>query len=60
MRVGGFNNVERAVQTSPALYRYPSAITEQKKRRELLAQEFGRLQTLGNNSQQHMQRIPQA
>ena len=60
MRVGGFNNVERAVQTSPALYRYASAITEQKKRRELLTQEFDRFQTLSNNSKQHMQHIPQA
>ena len=53
MRVRGPNNVGRAVQTDPTLLRYASAITEQKKCRELLAEKFDRFQTLRNNKQQH-------
>ena len=52
MRVRGPDNAERAVQTDPTLLRYASAITEQKKCWELLAQKFDQLQTLRNNSQQ--------
>ena len=40
LRVRGSNNVGRAVQTDPTLLRY--AITEQKKRWELLARKFDR------------------
>ena len=40
MSVRGPNNVVRTVQTDPTLLRYVSAITEQKKCRELLAQKF--------------------
>ena len=47
------NNVGRAVQTDPTLLRYASAITEQKKCRELLAEKFDRFQTWRNNTQQH-------
>ena len=46
------NNVERAVQTDPTLLRDASAITEQKKYWELLAENFDRFQTLRNNTQQ--------
>ena len=53
MSVRGPNNVGRAVQTDPALLCYASAITEQKKCWELLAEKFDRLQTLRNNTQQH-------
>ena len=53
MRVLGLNNVGRAVKTDPTLLRYASAITEQKKCWELLAQKFDGFQTLRNNSQQH-------
>ena len=53
MSVRGPNNVGRAVQTDPTLLRYASAITEQKKCWELLAEEFDRFQTLRNNTQQH-------
>ena len=53
MSVRGPNNVERAVQTDPTLLRYASAITEQKKCWELLAEKFDRFQTLRNNTQQH-------
>ena len=53
MHVHGPNNVGRAVQTDPTLLRYASAITEQKKCWELLAQKFDRFQTLRNKSQQH-------
>ena len=53
MSVRGPNNVERAVQTDPALLRFASAITEQKKCWELLAEKFDRFQTLRNNTQQH-------
>ena len=51
--VRGPNNVGRAVQTDPTLLRYASAITEQKKCWELLAEKFDRFQTLRNNTQQH-------
>ena len=53
MSVRGPNNVGRAVQTDPTLLRYASAITEQKKCWELLAEKFDRFQTLHNNTQQH-------
>ena len=53
MNVRGPNNVGRAVQTDPALLRFASAITEQKKCWELLAEKFDRFQTLRNNTQQH-------
>ena len=52
-RVRRPNNVGRALQTDPTLLRYASAITEQKKCWEWLAQKFDRFQTLHNNSQQH-------
>ena len=45
--------LKAAVQTDPTLLRYASAITEQKKCWELLAEEFDRFQTLRNNIQQH-------
>ena len=48
----GPNNVGRAVQTDPTLLRYASAITEQRKCWELLAEKFDRFQTLLNNIQQ--------
>ena len=51
--VRGPYNVGRTVQTDPTLLRYASAITEQKKCWELLAEKFDRFQTLRNNSQQH-------
>ena len=54
MSVHGPNNVGRAVQTDPTLLRYASAITEQKKCWELLAEEFDRYQTLRNNIPQHV------
>ena len=53
MSVRGPNNVGRAVQTDPTLLRYASAITEQNKCWELLAEKFDRFQTLRNNTQQH-------
>ena len=53
MSVRGPNNVGRTVQTDPTLLRYASAITEQKKCWELLAEKFDRFQTLRNNIQQH-------
>ena len=53
MRVRVPNNVGRAVQTDPTLLRYASAIMEQKKCWELLAEKFDRFQTLRNNTQQH-------
>ena len=53
MRVHGSDSVERTVQTDPTLLRYASAITEQKKCWEMLAQTFDQFQTLRNNSQQH-------
>ena len=52
MSVRGPNNVGRAVQTDPTLLRYASAITEQKKCWELLAETFDQFQTLRNNMQQ--------
>jgi len=55
MGVLGPNNVGRAVQTDPTLLRYASAITEQKKCWELLAEKFDRFQTLRNNMQQGVQ-----
>ena len=55
MSVFGPNNVGRAVQTDPTLLRYASAITEQKKCWELLAEKFDRFQTLRNNIQQGVQ-----
>ena len=51
MSVSGPNNVGRAVQTDPTLLRNASAITEQKKCWELLAEKFDRFQTLLNNKQ---------
>ena len=53
MSVRGRYNVRRTVQTDPTLLRYASAITEQKKCWELLAEKFDRFQTLRNNTQQH-------
>ena len=53
MSVRGPNKVRRAVQTDPTLLRYASAIMEQKKCWELLAEKFDRFQTLRNNTQQH-------
>ena len=53
MNTRGAKNVGRAVQTDPTLLRYASAITEQKKCWELLAEKFYRFQTLRNNTQQH-------
>ena len=53
MSVRGLNNVGRAVQTDPILLRYASAIAEQKKYWELLAEKFDRFQTLRNSIQQH-------
>ena len=47
MRVGS------GVQTDPTLLRYASAITEQKKCWELLAEKFDRFRTLRNNIQQY-------
>ena len=55
MSVRGRNIVGRAVQTDPTLLRYASAITEQKKCRELSAEKFERFQTLRNNMQQGVQ-----
>ena len=51
--VCGLYNVGRTVQTDPTLLRYASAITEQKKCWELLAEKFDRFQTLRNNTQEH-------
>ena len=50
MGVCGPNNVGRAVQTDPTLLRHSSAITDQKKYWELLAQKVNRFQNLRNNS----------
>ena len=52
MSVRGPYNVGGTVQTDPTLLRYVSAITEQKKCWELLAEKFDRFQTLRNNTQQ--------
>ena len=51
MSVRGPNNDGRAVQTDPILLRYASAITEQKKCWDLLAENGFKL--LHNNTQQH-------
>ena len=53
MSVRGPSNVGRAVQTNPTLLFYASAITEQKKCWELLAEKFDWFQTLRNNTQKH-------
>ena len=53
MSVLGPNNVGRAVQTDRTLLCNASAITEQKKCWELMAEKFDRFQTLRNNKQQH-------
>ena len=53
MSVRGPNNVGRTVQTDPTLLRYTSAITEQKRCWELLAEKVDRFQTLRSNTQQH-------
>ena len=50
MRVRGPNRVGRPVQTEKTLLRYTSAIADQKKCWELLAQNFDQFQILGNNS----------
>ena len=55
MSVRGPKNVGRVVQTDPTLLRYASAITEEKKCWELLAEKFDRFQTLLNNMQQGVQ-----
>ena len=55
MSMCGPNNVGRAVQTDPTLLRHASAITEQKKCWELLAEKFDRYQTLRNDMQQGVQ-----
>ena len=52
MRVRGPNH-GRPVQTEQTLLRYTSAIAEQKKCWELLAQNFDQFQILGSNSYQH-------
>ena len=49
------NNVGRVVQTDPTLLRYASAITEQEKCWELLAEKFDWFQTFRNNMQTGMQ-----
>ena len=57
-RARGPNNVGRVVQTDPTLLRYASAITEQKKCWELLAEKFDRFilyATTSNNMQQGVQ-----
>ena len=53
MSAHGPNNVGRAVQTDPTLLRNASAITEQTKCWESLAEKFDQFQTLRNNTQQH-------
>ena len=58
MSLPGPNNVGKAVQTHPTLLCYASAITEQKKWWELLAENFDRFQlgaTTSNNMQQGVQ-----
>ena len=55
MSVRGPNNVGRAVQADPTLLRFASAIMEQTKCWELLAEKFDRFQTLRNNTQQGVQ-----
>ena len=53
MSVRGPNNVGGAVQTDLTLLHYTSAITEQEKCWELLAEKFDRFQTVRSNTQQH-------
>ena len=53
MSVRDPNNVGKAVQTDPTLLYYASAITEQKKCWELLAEKFDLFQTSCNNTRQH-------
>ena len=55
MSVRGPSNVGRAVQTDPTLLRHASAITEQKKCWEFLAEKFDRFQTLRNKQQRGVQ-----
>ena len=50
MRVGGPNNVGRAVRTDPILVRYASEITEQKEGWEFLTHKFDQFITFCNNS----------
>ena len=50
MRLRDSNNVVRAVQKDPTMLHYDSAIMEQKKFWEFLAQKF---HSLPNNSQEH-------
>ena len=45
--------LERALQMDPTLLHYSSAITEQKKCWEFLAQNFDQFQTLYDDSQHH-------
>ena len=54
MNTRGAKNVGRAVQTDPTLLRYVSAITEQKKRWELLAKKSDQFPALRDNTQQHI------
>ena len=53
MRVRALTMLEELCITDPTLLGYASAITQQKKFWELLAQKFYWCQTLRNNSQQH-------
>ena len=53
MRVGGPNNVGRAVQTDPILVPYASEITEQKECGEFLTHKFDQFITFCNNSLPH-------
>ena len=55
MSVRGPNNVGRAVQMDPTLLCYASAIMEQKKCWELLAEKLDQFQILPNNMQQGVQ-----
>ena len=55
MSARGSSNVGRAVQTDPTFLRYTSAITEQKKCWELLAEKFDWFQTFRNNMQKGVQ-----
>ena len=50
MHMHGPKIVGRAVQMDPTLLHYASAITEQKKRWDLLPQKVDWFQTLHNNS----------
>ena len=50
MRVGGPNNVGRAVQTDQILVRYASKITEQKECWEFLTYKFDQFITFCDNS----------